>query len=601
MPSPRRIARNARLLLLSATQHLVDDPALLIVQVSRRLPFRLRVSTGCSLRTIASALPGGHGIAALGAYMGGDIAGARDLISRTTDSRSRLRGEVAVLLKRSDLLSAEVAPATRARAAWARGDLSGAIALLDTAGKGGSRYARRLRSELQLLSPGYRLPVPPHGLAAGALWAEDEPLRVLHVLTNSLPHTQSGYSLRTHRILAALRARGIESVAVTRTGYPVMIGNLLAADDDVVDGIRYARTLPHRLPQTQEERLLAEVERTLELVEEFHPHVIHATTNYFNALVAQAVSAATGLPWILEIRGLMEKTWAASHPTPEGRSAAASSEKARLVAAREAELATSADAVVTLSQTMVDELSARGVATERIMIVPNGVDSALLEKNLSAREARALLGIGLEGAFVVGAVSALVDYEGFDTLFRAAALIVHGTQAPASLRDRLHVVLAGDGTAAPSLRALAIELGISDRVLMPGRVSRHTARHWTQALDIVTVPRHDVEVARTVTPQKPVEAMALGRPVIVSDLPALLETVTDVDGALRAIAVPGDSVKRLAEEICAVALDNERMSRLAAQGREAASQRTWPALVQRYEKLYLDITARSQEETTRGR
>ena len=70
-----------------------------------------------------------------------------------------------------------------------------------------------------------------------------------------------------------------------------MIGKPLAADDDMVDGIRYARTLPSKLPQTQEERLLAEVERALELVEEFRPHVIHATTNYYNAIVAQAVAA----------------------------------------------------------------------------------------------------------------------------------------------------------------------------------------------------------------------------------------------------------------------------------------------------------------------
>src|SRR5690606_986371 len=102
---------------------------------------------------------------------------------------------------------------------------------------------------------------------------------------------------------------------------------------------------------------------------------------------------------------------------------------------------------------------------------------------------RTLLGLGKDDCFLVGAVSALVDYEGFDTLLRAAALIIRGTQAPESLRTRLRVVLAGDGTAAPALRALATELGISDRVLMPGRVSRHCARHWTQALDVVTVPR----------------------------------------------------------------------------------------------------------------
>src|SRR5699024_1908927 len=193
------------------------------------------------------------------------------------------------------------APPGRACAAWDRGDRRGAVTLLAGAGKGATRYARRPRSELQLLPPGYRLPLGTSHSAPPSR-GEGEPLRVLHVLTNSLPHTQSGYSLRSHRILTALRDQGIDSVALTRTGYPVMVGKLLASDEDVVDGIRYVRSLPARLPQTQQERLLAEAHRALELVEEFRPHVIHATTNYQNAVVAQAVAEATGLPWVLEVR-----------------------------------------------------------------------------------------------------------------------------------------------------------------------------------------------------------------------------------------------------------------------------------------------------------
>lgn len=601
MPSSRHVVRNARLLLQSATQHLVDDPALLVVQVSRRLPFRARVRAGTLLRAVSSRSPGGDGAAALGAFMAGDSAGAQELIARSEGSRSRLRGEVAVLLGRADMVAADAAPTTRARAAWVSGDLSGAVALLEQSGHGHTRYASRLRSELQLLRPGYHLPVPLHTSPTDRADAVGEPLRVLHILTNSLPHTQSGYSLRTHRILTALHDQGIESVALTRTGYPVMVGVLAAADEDLVDGIRYVRTLPSRLPRTQEQRLQAEVLRALDLVAEFRPHVIHATTNYYNALVAHAVSTATGLPWVLEVRGLMEKTWIASRPTGQGKREAADSEKARLVAARETELATSADAVVTLSRTMVDELTERGLPAEQVTIVPNGVDKSLFADHLTPREARESLGIGMEEAFVVGAVSALVDYEGFDTLLRAVARLTSDDAMPVSLRERLQVVIAGDGTAAPGLRALARELGIADRVIMPGRVPRHAARDWVQALDVVVVPRHDVEVARTVTPQKPVEAMALGRPVIVSDLPALRETVTDADYCVRATMVTAGSAQELAAAIAALSRDPARAPQLADHGRHAASHRTWPALVQRYGKLYAETVASPREELTRGR
>lgn len=604
MPSPRRVALNARLLLQSALQHAVDDPALLVVQVSRRLPFRLRVGAGKALWRVAGAvpgsIPGATGVAALGAHMAGATASAQSLIAGTAASSSRIGGEVAALLRRDDLLSSQTIPATRARAAWNRGALSEALQILGAAGQGESRYANRLRSELRLLAPGHQLLVSRTASTQPSRLRDGDRLRVLHILTNSLPHTQSGYSLRSHRILTALREEGIDSVALTRTGYPVMLGKPFAADEDVVDGIRYVRTLPSQVPTTQEDRLQAEVERALELVAQFRPHVIHATTNYYNALVAQAVSAATGLPWILEVRGLMEKTWIASHATDEAREKAATSEKVRLVAAREAELAAAADAVVTLSDTMVAELVERGVDPRALTVVPNGVDEALLSGHLDQAAARTAVGLDKQqGAFLVGAVSALVDYEGFDTLLQAVAMLIEDTRTDPSLRDRVHVVLAGDGIAAPRLQALAADLGIAERVIMPGRVRREAARDWVQALDVVVVPRHDVEVARAVTPQKPVEAMALGRPVIVSDLPALRETVSTADGGLHAgLVAPGDA-RALADCLTEASAAPGNLNRQVERGLQVALSRTWSALVQRYGTIYRDSLEHLREGPTR--
>src|SRR5699024_6917219 len=129
----------------------MDDPALLAVQVSRKLPLGVRVGAGEALRRAGTVLPGAQGVAALGAYMAGDAAQAQALAAGSAASGSRLGGEVAVLLGRFDLLPAQAAASTRARAAWMRGDLSEALAILDDAGKGESIYAQRLRSELRLL------------------------------------------------------------------------------------------------------------------------------------------------------------------------------------------------------------------------------------------------------------------------------------------------------------------------------------------------------------------------------------------------------------------------------------------------------------------
>lgn len=604
-PLPRsvgpRLVRNLRLLTQAVTQHLRDDPALLMIQASRRLPFAARVRIGRLLESSGSVTPA---IGALGSVMAGRVGAAEKTLARSTSSPHRLTtrvaGEVAILLDRMDLVPPGTSATTRARAAWSRGELGEAVHILEASDAHDSRYARRLRSEVKLLQPGSRLPTEglrPHD-ARGASLAGEGPVRVLHLLTNSLPHTQSGYSLRSHRILVALRGQGIESVALTRTGYPVMVGVLGAHDEDVVDGIRYVRSLPSRLPQTQQERLEAEVDRALQLVDEFCPHIIHATTNYQNALVAQAVAEVTGLPWLFEVRGLMEKTWVASHATEEGREVAALSEKHQLIAAKEGEQARDADAVVTLSETMAEELVMRGVDRTSITLIPNGVDDSLFEDHVSTAEAREIVGLreipgfGAD-AFLVGAVSALVEYEGFDVLLRAVAHLLQEEGTPERLRRHLRVVLAGDGVSRPGLVDLAAELGISDRVHLPGRIPRAEARRWVEALDVVVVPRRDVAVARAVTPQKPIEAMALNRPLIVSDLPALREAVpASLDGSF-AQRVPAGDHRALAAAIRSAGAAPPSLDSGREKATTVARMRLWPEQVRRYGVVYADMMDRS--------
>src|SRR5690606_7453435 len=131
---------------------------------------------------------------------------------------------------------------------------------------------------------------------------------------------------------------------------------------------------------------------------------------------------------------------------------------------------------------------------------------------------------------VVGSVSSIVAYEGVATLLRAAAL----------LRDEgnpVRVLIVGGGTERENLLELGEELKRTSAIL-PGRVGPEEALQAQDAIDIFVCPREDLRVTRLVTPLKPVEAMALGKPVVLSDLPALSELVGS-DGAGELVA-PGD-------------------------------------------------------------
>ena len=322
--------------------------------------------------------------------------------------------------------------------------------------------------------------------------------------------------MRSHALLRAQAGVGINVRAVTRIGYPVTIGKPAAQATDVVDAVTYRRILPARSQDSPIARLTQMSRLLAREVETFSPHVLHTTTNYVNALVTQAVARSYGLPWVYEMRGVLECTWVASRP-PSQEAEALSSERFTLLRAKEAEMARQADAVVVLSRVQAEDLADRGVDASRITVVPNAVDQEVLEADrLLPADARQRLGLPRSGLWV-GSVSSLVGYEGFGALLRAVALCrTRGVD--------VRCAVVGDGVSRPGLVALAGELGLETSVcVLPGRVDRATALDWYQALDVFCVPRLDTPVCRLVTPLKPMTAMALGRPVVASDLPALRE------------------------------------------------------------------------------
>lgn len=580
---PRRLCANLCAASLATLRHVREDPASFLLLLGRRFPAGVGVATANVVERLGWA---GELYAC---WLRGEREAAQSLLAspprRLNRRAARFATDLAVAMNRVDLAplpESQRSARVRARSLWNQGDVAGALNTLASARGADAKYRTLLEDERQLLQPGFALsaamtPAVPH--------AEDNEVRVLHLLTNSLPHTRSGYTMRSHRILKAQQAAGMTVMAVTRIGYPVLVGRLFARELDVVDGIPYRRVIPAVLPGSARERLELMVRELDALVREFRPTVIHTTTNYTNALVAQAVARRHGLPWVYEVRGMLEKTWVASQRTDSARALAAASERFSLMRAREAELAAAADHVVTLSGIMKDDLAARGVATERITVVPNSIDASLLEHDSSSAHARAQLGLPRDG-YWVGAVSSLVDYEGHDLLIEAVA----------SLRSEGHdvrLLLAGDGVARPELVRLASER-LGDTAVLPGRVSGEDAVRHVLALDAVVVPRKDLDVTRSVTPLKPIEAMALRRPVVMSDLPPLREVCGDTN-APRAILVAPDSATELASGILRArdAAAQERRRRIDEAFAYARSL-TWQQATTAYASIYRNIVAKAR-------
>lgn len=587
--SARRLLANAAVTAATVTEHLGDDPVVFWTQVARRLPDR-------AVRPAARALAGTPwpAVAATAASVLGRTDRAEQALAaaaggRLNASTTRRLADVALSMGRvadADRLLALVPDGvggragTAARRDWHVGAMTEAVTGLRRAVSAGRattgerRQLHRYEDELRMFSD-WRPSLAP------VVGYRPDPSSVLHVLTNSVPHTSSGYTERTHSLLTATAARGWTVTAVTRPGYPVQVGRLGAAAVDVVDGVAYHRILPARLATTATGRLQQEARAVLDLALRTRPAVLHTTTHFVNALVTQAVAEALGIPWVYEVRGQLADTWASSRPAE-----AATSERYRLFAAREAEALAAADDVVTLGRAMEERVRAlvpgRPGGRLPVRIAPNAVGGAYLAEPMPLEEARRAVGLP-EGARILGTVTSVVDYEGVDDLLRAAALLVE--EVP-----ELLVVVVGDGAARPALEALAAELNLHDRVRFPGRVPREQAVLYHQAFDVFVVPRKDRTVTRAVTPLKPVEAMATATPVVASRLPALAEVVAD---GITGMLTPAEDPRTLAT-VLQMLLQSPVVRRcLGAEARHRAlSERTWDAVASDTVEAYRHLTGR---------
>ncbi len=392
-------------------------------------------------------------------------------------------------------------------------------------------------------------------------------MRVLHVFDHSLP-LQSGYVTRSLGIIRAQRARGWETLQLTT---PRHIGPATTAE--VVDGLTFFRTLPVRrsLPVVTELIEMRNTRSSIEgLITAERPDILHAHSPVLNAMPALSAGRKFDLPVVYEVRALWEDA-AVDHGTTTERAL-------RYTASRIVETLAMrrADHVVALCEPLRQEIVARGIEANHVSVVPNAVDPAyLLGEKPVASALRGQLGLG--GAIVIGFIGSFYAYEGLDLLLEAVQTLL---RTVASIK----VLLVGGGPDEKRLRALVDRLELGERVLFTGRVHEREVPSYYAAIDLLVYPRRRRRLTELVTPLKPLEAMALNKPLLASDVGGHKELIRDGE---TGFLFPADNTVALASRIAEVLSSPEKLERVAKAGRKfVASERNWSTIVERYATIY---------------
>lgn len=204
---------------------------------------------------------------------------------------------------------------------------------------------------------------------------------------------------------------------------------------------------------------------------------------------------------------------------------------------------------------------------DRVCVVPNGIP--FVSGNRAS--ARASLGLG-DGNRLILSVGNLYPVKGHDVLLRALALIAGDSAASA-----WSVAIAGRGDAESSLRQLANELGIAERVQFLGL--RSDVPDLLAAADLFVLPSRSEGL-----PLALIEAMGASLPIVSTDVGGIAEVVArDVEARLVRPENPAELALALTDLIG----DPERRQALGRAARERAIMTYGVAsMVDRYEALY---------------
>lgn len=398
-------------------------------------------------------------------------------------------------------------------------------------------------------------------------------MKILHVFYDITQ--QSGYQIRSKYLLSIQRELGLDITAVflplrMETCCKTYVSNIPFLAPEI------PRHWQSFLRLNSSLQPVGIVQRALmrrcfaaylkKFVQTLKPDIVHAHSAWMSAAQAFVAAKAADLPVLYEIRGLWEET-----AVSEGRAGTLGS-RYWYFKLQENRLMHRAGAIVALSEGLKQEIIRRHVLPEKITVIPNGIDPE--EFKPIPRDQQLAQELGCASKTVVGYISSLRKMEGIEYLLKALAKI----------NENLVALIVGDGPERARLTRLANDLGVAAKVHFIGQVPHEKIKQYYSLIDIFVVPRKKEKVCEMVTPLKPLEAMAMGKCVLMSDVGGLRELAGD---GKTAVFFEPENPDALAEKLQMLVSSEEARQSIGANARKyVLAERSWRSLVKEYVPLY---------------
>ena len=244
--------------------------------------------------------------------------------------------------------------------------------------------------------------------------------------------------------------------------------------------------------------------------------------------------------------------------------------------------------VTSSSPTFLQMVEALGAAKEKQCLVNHGTTPA--EFPPAARQQLVDLRQALsipEDHLIIFSLGRIVLKKGFKYLIQALPQIREKV-------PNVTVIIGGDGSDLPRLKSMAKEQGVSENILFPGTISRADVSTYFHLCDIFTLPAvFDPKGNVDGCPIVIMEAMACGKPVVVTDISGIPQAVLhDKTGFL----VEEKDPDALATALVSLLTDAEKRTKFGDAGQQRLlHELTWEKTIEQFINLYPHGTDHSPE------
>ncbi len=180
-----------------------------------------------------------------------------------------------------------------------------------------------------------------------------------------------------------------------------------------------------------------------------------------------------------------------------------------------------AQSIVVVSKALKDDLIARGINHNKILVNPNGVDQLYFESNRVMEKRNSIRSrYNFEKSFVFGFVGTFGHWHGIEVLEHIIPIVCNK-------KPEARFLLIGDGLLKEKAQEALKEYIIEGKVIFTGKTAQEEAPNYLSACDAFLCPTQpNVDGTRFFgSPTKLFEYMSMAKPVFASDLEQLSEVI----------------------------------------------------------------------------